>query len=158
MARQPIVQASQSGFSSEPLHGFEGATQSFKAGAVLVYDTGQLDEGGANPTAIAGVSVHGAAATQAANCPYIPALPGVIFEGTLDDGNDLGTGAWAAADAGLEYGLTKDANGIWYVDKNKTGANGRVRILAPGSNVIVGTVQPRVLFTFTSDIALYAAS
>lgn len=33
------------------------------------------------------------------------------------------------ADIGVKYGMTKDANGYWYVDKNKTGGNAVVQIV-----------------------------
>jgi hypothetical protein len=55
-----------------------------------------------------------------------------IFQALFDNS----AGAVAAdytpvqASIGVSYGLTKDANGYWYVDKNKTGGNAVVQIVA----------------------------
>jgi hypothetical protein len=55
-----------------------------------------------------------------------------IFQALFD--NSAGTVAadWTPtqADIGVKYGLTKDANGYWYVDKNKTGGSAVVQIIA----------------------------
>jgi hypothetical protein len=54
-----------------------------------------------------------------------------IFQALFDNSN----GAVAAdytptqASIGVAYGLTKDANGYWYVDKNKTGGSAVVQIV-----------------------------
>jgi hypothetical protein len=72
-----------------------------------------------------------------------------IFEAVFDNS----AGAVAAdytptqADMGVKYGMTKDANGLWYVDKNKTAGNSILQIV--GVNPIDGfTVNARVRFVF----------
>src|ERR1019366_3426401 len=54
-----------------------------------------------------------------------------IFNALFD--NSAGTVAadWTPiqADLGVAYGLTKDANGYWYVDKGKTGASAVLQIV-----------------------------
>lgn len=78
-----------------------------------------------------------------------------IFEAIFDNSN----GAVAAdytptqADIGKQYGMTKDANGFWYVDKNKTGASAVVQIV--GINTADGfTVNARVRFAFLPAYAV----
>lgn len=54
-----------------------------------------------------------------------------IFQALFD--NSAGTVAanWTPtqADIGITYGMTKDANGYWYIDKNKTGGSAVVQIV-----------------------------
>ena len=54
-----------------------------------------------------------------------------IFQALFD--NSAGTVAanWTPtnADIGVSYGLTKDANGYWYVDKNKTGGSAVLQVV-----------------------------
>lgn len=63
---------------------------------------------------------------------YIEPNQDNIFQALFD--NSAGTVAadWTPVQAsiGLTYGLTKDANGYWYVDKNKTGGSAVVQIVA----------------------------
>lgn len=137
--------------------GFEGAAEAFKAGAVLIASANQLDEGGANPTTIAGIAVSPASGTTGDPIEYVPALPGKVFEGSLDDSNDLGAGAIVATDLLKEYGITKDTvTGVWYVDKFKTAGDARVRII--GFRDAVGTVRGRVQFVFSNDQVIFNAS
>jgi len=54
------------------------------------------------------------------------------FEVATDDSvfyGQVGT-TTAVTDVGLQYGLTKDTDGHWYIDKSKTGANAVVSIVA----------------------------
>jgi hypothetical protein len=53
----------------------------------------------------------------------------------------------AATDVGKSYGLTKDADNHWYVDKTKTGANAVVKIEKLYMLDAVGATAGRVLFS-----------
>ena len=54
-----------------------------------------------------------------------------IFQALFDNSNGTVAANWTPvqSDVGVAYGLTKDANGYWYVDKNKTGAAAIVQVL-----------------------------
>jgi hypothetical protein len=62
---------------------------------------------------------------------YMEPNPANIFQALFDNS----VGAVAAdytptqADIGVNYGLTRDANGYWYVDKGKTGAGAVVTVV-----------------------------
>ena len=62
---------------------------------------------------------------------YMEPNPANIFQALFD--NSAGTVAanWTPtqADIGVNYGLTVDANGYWYVDKNKTGASAVLQVV-----------------------------
>lgn len=126
-------------------------------GAILVQDgsDGELTEGGANPTKIVGVAIHKNPPTNNTSETgyYIPALPACEFEASIDDGSSEGTGAIAAGDLFAEYGLTEDSSGVWYVDKNKTGAT-TVRVVVTKLIGDVGEVLGRVRFRFLGIIDL----
>lgn len=150
MARRPMTLGPQINSASiSPFLGPEGASETFVDGAVLISDandSNRLAEGAANPIDIMGIAARAASTVTATMIPYYPALPGVIFEGSVDDSNDLGNGIALAANFGGQYGITKDSAGFWYIDKFKTGDNARVRIL--GFRDPVATVQGRVYFVF----------
>lgn len=150
MARRALTVGPQINSASiSPFLGPESASETFIDGAVLVSDStdsNRLAEGGTNPIDIMGIAARAASGVTATMIPYYPALPGVVFEGSVDDSNDLGNGVALAANFGGQYGLTKDSGGIWYVDKFKTGDDARVRIL--GFRDPVATVQGRVYFVF----------
>lgn len=70
-----------------------------------------------------------------------------IFEALFDNsaGNVAADYTPTAADVGVNYGLTKDANGLWYVDKGKTGAAAVLQIV--GLNPLYGsTINAPVRF------------
>ncbi len=125
----------------------EALTQTYKQGAVLVLAAGYIQEAGANPVAIVGIA-KGAGGNTAANgtnnMSVAVAQPGQIFEMSLDDGT--ATYASVQADLGKQYGITKDANGVWFIDQTKTGANSRVTIV--DFKDAVGTVTARVYAKF----------
>jgi hypothetical protein len=159
VARLPLAAAQREGLSSTPSRvAPEKASQTFKRGAVLVNNLGYLEKGGVNPRAVVGVSEEpgeSAATDGAKTCRYVPALPHVVFEGSIDTSAALGTGAVAAADLFAEYGLTEDPAGVWYVDKAKATAGttsvGRlVELVDP-----VGTVNGRVRFIVLNSVAVY---
>lgn len=55
-----------------------------------------------------------------------------VFEALFDNSNGAVAADWTPVqtDIGVDYGLTMDANGFWYVDKAKTGANAVLQIVA----------------------------
>jgi hypothetical protein len=87
------------------------------------------------------------------------AFPGTEFVAAL--GSSAATANTAEATAnqyvGQSYGLTKDANGYWYVDLNKTGGSVVVRITQLDPRDAVGTVGGRVWFTVLTGAYQIAA-
>lgn len=53
-----------------------------------------------------------------------------IFQALFDNSNGTVAADWTPtnADLGVMYGLTRDANGYWYVDKNLTGGSAVVQV------------------------------
>lgn len=119
--------------------------QVFIKGAVLIYSSGQVTEGGANPTGIVGVATEGAGTKpgfQAANspatftgrvqeCSVAIANRTTVFTGQFVNNSSTATAA-AQADVGVNYGIklySVGGNNEWYVDKNLTAGNARVAII-----------------------------
>lgn len=142
------------GLHSTPVNNFpESASQTFLKGAVLVASSSRVQEGGANPAAILGIA-NAAGKNLGAGIgrsDVSMAIQSLVFEGTLNDGSDDYTSL--AADLLQEFGITKDGTtNHWFVDKSKTGANGRVRVIRFVDPV--GTVDARVDFVFSMDATL----
>lgn len=81
-----------------------------------------------------------------------------IFIGQVDNANFSGGGSATPlqSDIGVQYGLTADSNGHWYVDKNKStvGTNTVVEIV--GIDPITGSiVNGNVLFKITKAASQY---
>lgn len=154
----PMNASQREGLYSTPSRsGPEAATQTFLRGAVLVAASGNLSEGGANPSPIVGVAEEDGDNLGIAlgNVRYNPAYQGIVFEGTLNDGN--ADYVSLVADLFVEFGITKDGTtNNWFVDKSKTGANGRVRVIEFVDPV--GTADARVRFIFTMDNSLTGIS
>lgn len=139
----------------------EAATQTFKQGAVIVTSAGYAQEAGVDPSAIVGVAAMPGSNLDTAGvakgaydgaCRMIPALPHSQFEFTLDSA--AGTPyASLATDMGAAYGLTKDANGLWYVDVDKTGGQAAVNVV--GFRDPVGTAQARVYVAFRGGKTIF---
>ena len=122
-----------------------GAT--FRQGAPLVFASGEVNEGGVNPTAIVGISLApagNAPGLKAANNPIVStglkrnvtvavANRNTIFSSRIITGGALPIIAPVQADIGVSYGLTA-ISGIWYVDKSKTAGNARVVIVDIDTN------------------------
>lgn len=53
-----------------------------------------------------------------------------IFQALFDNSNGTVAADWTPtnADLGVKYGLTRDANGYWYVDKHLTGGSAVVQV------------------------------
>ena len=164
MPRTVIEVVGRAGLSSTPMWELEEkAAQTFKIGAILNNSSGFVAEAGALPTNILGVAVRaGQNGTSNGDkkTKFIPALQHIIFEGSIDDATNLGNGAFVDANMLGKYGLTKDANGIWYIDKSEEG-DARVVIVGisdPVSRAAAdghsSRIQARVQFLFLADDAM----
>ena len=183
---QPIIPSSiMGGFDipTLPYNDIDSAT--YKVGAPLVVSAGaELTEAtAASPTTgIVGIALQaGTNLTTAPEYPnygeiyptgaalsgagavspllFVPALPGLVFEGTFaSNGNDVAIGA-DGSDLYVKYGLSKDAtSGYWYVDKNKTTTNGSVTIVGIKNvqDIVLGTtLGVRVFFVFNITETIY---
>lgn len=148
--RHVEAQSGALGSSITPmLEGLEGATQSYKMGAILINSSGKLVTGAADPTAatIAGLAVANATGTTDTRTPYVPLFPwGVPVVICLDDDSSTNaalTRATAQTDIGTDVALKIDAaTGNWYLDPGDT-SGATFRILAFVDPV--GTIAGRVL-------------
>lgn len=136
----------------------EGASQTFKKGAILVNgsagNVGTVVEAGADPTLILGIAESNGgnnATVGGAEQRFVPALPHCTFEGTLDD--NTGTYALVAGDKNKKYGVAKDANGIWYIDQTDTT---NTVVLITDFKDPVGTQAARVYFKFLTGKTPYS--
>jgi len=108
--------------------------------------------------AVIGVAAHKWAPsvttpTIATKAQIIPALPGIIFEGTLTDA--AGTYVLVATDILASYGLTRDSTtGLWFVAQDDT-TDHRVYVIQAVSEV--GDLYPRVRFVFKTNATVYSA-
>jgi hypothetical protein len=78
---------------------------------------------------------------------YIEANDDNVFEAVFDNSAGAVPADYTptVATIGVNYGMTVDANGFWYVDKNKTGANAILQVV--GVNPLDGyIVNARVRF------------
>jgi hypothetical protein len=125
----------------------EAAAQTFKKGAPLVFTSGgdTVQEGGTDPTFIVGVAEEAASGTTNNPVRFSPLLGDFLFDGILAD-DDTDT-TLAETDVGDVFGLTKHADGGWYVDREKTAVT-TVRVRVTGLKDAVGTTNGRVYFTF----------
>ena len=90
------------------------AAQTFLEGALVVLANGEVSECGADPAAILGVALHDAGADPDTDEILVAlATPEATFV-------MQGSSAPVAADEGDEYGVVKDGDGIWTVDKTET--------------------------------------
>lgn len=160
--RKPITVAASFGLVAKPsqsqkavsgtqlYRGYVLSTNTFVGTSTSVAVSGYLQNAGVNPTNIVGVCEDTMAAATADSNTYvrfIPALSHVIFEGSMDDGNGLGT--CQDTQCMMPFGLTQDVtNKLWYVDVNKanTAATTRVKVLELVDPA--GTQAGRVRFVF----------
>lgn len=131
MARQHPNLVETEYYHVPTLDGIEAATQSYKKGAFVVWSSGKIAEASANPRDIAGLALAAASGTTNNATIFADLLPGVKLEMSLDKAADLGNRALAQTDVGAAYGVTKDSNGVWYVDIDKVtaGTNTAVRVV-----------------------------
>lgn len=164
MSRAPIQPAAPRGLAIPMWTWPVDSAAAWVRGAVVIDDGGgELTEGGADPTLIAGIATSTYPPTNEYATDigkFIPALPGLQFEGSVDDNGDLGNGAVAATDLGKTYGLTQDSAGIWYVDKGKAVGDDAAAVRVRVTKLIdpAGTTQGRVRFVFLSVVDLAGGS
>lgn len=138
------MQPARSGPGSVPsvTYGLYETAAAIVIGSVLIYDTGNYDLAGADPALIAGVALQAAGTApgyDAANSP-VPitgrqqkiavaiADRNTVFSAQLTNGSSTVVTP-ATTDVGSQYGITA-YSGKWTVDRNKTGANARVQVIA----------------------------
>ena len=144
------------GLNSTPMaEGPEAATQTFIAGAPLKTNgSGFLAVIAADDTAlIVGIAAedgHNDAAAGDTQVKYYPALPGMVFEITLED---AGTEGHVSVDGNLfeDYALQTDSD-KFYLDENDTT---NVAMVIVGFKDAVGTTEARVFAKFLSSVTLW---
>jgi hypothetical protein len=143
----------------------EGANQTFKAGAPVVFVAGFIAECGVDPVLITGLATKDGQnkATGVARQDIILAHPATLFLGYLDTSAAEGLGASAAIDRGLSYGIAKNAaSGKWYVDKSDTTAK-RVTVwevweqAVDGKTPAWGDIMTPVVFSFAVQFSSITA-
>jgi hypothetical protein len=140
----PIVPFSPSIIERGTSNAPEAAGQDFKAGVPLVFNGGSLEEAGAAPTAIAGISVNAASGVTGKAVEYWPVNTTDEWEMTFDEGS-----AFDAADRGAALGILEDAGThYWYGSTGDAGAQFYVHRLAHG--YAVGDSKPRVIGKFAT--------
>ena len=146
MGIRAIQPAAPLGQTSTPVREASVKTsETWAKGAILVADTGQLAEAGGDPVLIVGVALNTYPATyvDVANvAKYIPAMPGIEFEGTIDAGS--GTTALTQAMLFTSRGLVA-TSGVWHIDSSETTED---RVVITGLVDAVGTLAGRVRFQF----------
>jgi len=153
-----IHPSQRQGLNTTPIYnGPEGATQTFKRGAPLVFTSGYLVEGtgpidtGDSIVGIANADAHNTTA-GAKTMGYVPALQSIIFEGILSN-SSTSSHALVATDLGLVFALAKDATSLaWYVDFFNTTNPCAVIIELVDP---IGTVDGRVRFVIVDDATIY---
>lgn len=127
------------------------AAQTFRQGALCLIDaSGLVAECGADPAAIAGISLTGAGADTGIGSRFgtVEFPPGIMkLELVQDEVVWRATyqGTLPAADGGT-YGVTRLTGGDWVVDFAKTAASARLKLLGRLTNSPENV--PEVLVTF----------
>lgn len=75
-----------------------------------------------------------------------------LFIAMFDNSAGVVAADWTPvqSDISVKYGMTKDANGFWYVDKNKTGASAVVQIVGLDPNSL-GVANGNVIVQFLAS-------
>lgn len=158
--KRMMATGAKDGLHSTPsMNRYEGATQTWKQGAILVNGSsgnlGFLVEAGADPTLILGIAgqdgSNNASAGIGTPARFVPALTHQTFEGSLDD--NTGTYALLDTDMYKKYGVAKDANGIWYIDQTETS---NTCLIITDFKDPVGTQAARVFFKFLTGKTPYS--
>lgn len=132
--------------------GVEAASQSFKKGAVLIESSGSIAIAAADAVAaIIGIAAHDASGVTGREVLYYPALPGMVFECTLEDETNEDH-ALVQGNVFANYAVQVDNNGIWYADENDT-TNTAVHVV--GHKDPIGTTRARVYVSFEHDKTSY---
>jgi len=132
--------------------GVEAASQSWKKGAVLIESSGSIAIAAADATsAILGVAAADASGVTGREVLFYPALPGMVFEATLEDQANEDH-ALVQGNLYANYAIQVDGNGIFYVDENDT-SNTSVHVV--GHKDAIGTTRARVYVSFEHDKTSY---
>lgn len=156
MAVQILTVAKMFGLTSVPvLRGNEGASETFVEGSVLLPGAGgaedNIQEAATEPVDnILGIANQAASTVTDTVIEFIPALPGIIFEGNI--GTSATAGDIAADDLFSVYPLNLTGTD-WFIDKTDN-TNPCVRIV--GFKDPVGTTNGRVYFVFLTDTLAWA--
>lgn len=131
----------------------EGASQTFKAGHMVVLSSGKIVKGASDPTAatVVGVAAEDASGTTDRKIGVYVADENAEFKANVQD-----TGALALANVGTAYGVVLDAtNDIFRVDLSDT-TNTRVRVTELIDEV--GDVNGLVVFKWLNAARVPQAS
>lgn len=142
------------GMTSVPIrtNGVEAAGQDWIAGSPLIRSSGKLAEGAEDLTAnVIGFASSDASGTTDHAVSYIPAVPGIEFEATLENGS-TGDHALAQTDMDVAYGLAVTAAGLWYIDQAETS---NIACVVVAFVDPIGTVQGRVRARLLDTVSIY---
>jgi hypothetical protein len=117
------------------------AVAAFREGAATVLVGGELEECGVDPALIMGFALHAAGADPLTDrCLVAKATDKATF---FLEGNR----APLATDVGVEYGISKDADGDWFVDtaKNAGVAGAALRVIVEDVDTTRNLYEVRVL-------------
>lgn len=132
------------------MEGYEKASQTFKDGAILKRDSGQLAVAGADNTAdIIGVAAAPASGVTDAKRQFVLAA-GNIFEATLEDETNTDH-ALVKTNLYTDYAAQVDSSGNFYIDENDTTNTCVMIVGANKSDIDAATVRARVLCVFLAD-------
>lgn len=112
------------------------AAQSFKEGSCVVLANGAVSECGADPAAILGLACHDAGAEPNTSriLVWIAEADTTFFMAA--------SSAPVVADEGDQYGLAKDGDGIWHVDKTEAV---NTRVVVETADVSRGLLEVKIL-------------
>lgn len=136
----------------------EAASLTSIKGSVMLFTAGFLTQAALQAVAgIAGVATTDGHNTTAGakNMEFVPALPGLRFEGTLNV-DSTNTHILVATNLGIAYGLVIDVtNKRWFIDPSDTthDAVNTVKLIDD-----IGTVKPRVEFVFIASTTIFGGS
>lgn len=135
----------------------EAASQTFKAGAVLVRDAaGRVVEATSpNPVSILGVAeadANDVAASATNNSRVLVANDDTVFRANVSTSQ-----VTALTDLGGIYGLVKVGD-LWHIDKTAVGASGRVIITGFYPDDAIGDIQGRLLFIFSQRFSALSST
>lgn len=130
----------------------EKASQTFKKGALVIFNGGYVEEAGASPATvrfIAAEDAHNGGSDGTYDCILFPIGADDLWEVSFED-------SAAVADNGAVYGLVKDATtGYWYADDADNGDQVEVvrRVVTPALGAVGDTKWRGIVKFQTGNIA-----
>ena len=101
----------------------EKASSTFAYGDFVTLTSGQIDLAGADPGSILGIALEAKSGTTGTLIPVlIPRADDIFFAMRYDDATAANNAATRASHVGNEYGVLKQAAGVWGVDVAETTA------------------------------------